>query len=85
LPAPHFAEQLGDNALPSWITDAVSSVLASFGRASRRRSSRCRRSLDPTLVERQTEGQITKLKLVLRQMYGRGKLELLRARFFGPA
>ncbi len=31
----------------------------------------------------QTEGQITKLKLVKRQMYGRGKIDLLRARFVG--
>jgi transposase len=28
----------------------------------------------------QTEGQNTKLKLVKRQMYGRAKLDLLRAR-----
>ncbi len=28
----------------------------------------------------QTEGQITKLKLVKRQMYGRANLDLLRAR-----
>jgi len=28
----------------------------------------------------QTEGQITKLKLIKRQMYGRGKLDLLEAR-----
>jgi transposase len=32
----------------------------------------------------QTEGQITKLKLVKRQMYGRGKLDLLRARLVVP-
>ena len=32
----------------------------------------------------QTEGQITKLKLVKRQMYGRGKLDLLEARVIGP-
>lgn len=31
----------------------------------------------------QTEGQITKLKLVKRQMYGRGKIDLLRARVIG--
>jgi transposase len=31
----------------------------------------------------QTEGQITKLKLMKRQMYGRGKLDLLRARVIG--
>lgn len=33
----------------------------------------------------QTEGQITKPKLVKRQMYGRGKLDLLEARLVGPA
>ena len=33
----------------------------------------------------QTEGQITKLKLVKRQMYGRGKLDLLQARLTGAA
>jgi hypothetical protein len=33
----------------------------------------------------QTEGQITKLKLVKRQMYGRAKLDLLKARLIaGP-
>ena len=31
----------------------------------------------------QTEGQITKLKLVKRQMYGRGKRDLLQARVIG--
>jgi transposase len=31
----------------------------------------------------QTEGQITKLKLAKRQMYGRAKLDLLQARLIG--
>lgn len=31
----------------------------------------------------QTEGQIAKLKLIKRQMYGRGKLDLLEARIVG--
>jgi transposase len=31
----------------------------------------------------QTEGQITKLKLIKRQMYGRAKLDLLEARLVG--
>jgi transposase len=31
----------------------------------------------------QVEGQITKLKLVKRQMYGRPKLDLLKARLIG--
>jgi hypothetical protein len=33
----------------------------------------------------QTKGQITKLKLVKRQMYGRAKLDLLEARLVGAA
>jgi transposase len=33
----------------------------------------------------QTEGQITKLKLVKRQMYGRGNLDLFQARLLGRA
>jgi transposase len=33
----------------------------------------------------QTEGQITKLKLVKRQMYGRAKIDLLEARVIGAA
>ena len=33
----------------------------------------------------QTEGQITRLKLVKRQMYGRGNLDLLQARLVGAA
>ena len=31
----------------------------------------------------QTEGQITRLKLVRRQMYGRGNIDLLQARLIG--
>ena len=38
-----------------------------------------------SLVERQTEGQINKLKLVKRHMYGRGKLDLLQARAIDSA
>jgi transposase len=33
----------------------------------------------------QVEGQITKLKLVKRQMYGRVKIDLLQARLIGVA
>ena len=31
----------------------------------------------------QTEGQLTKLKLVKRQMYGRRKIDMLQARVIG--
>jgi transposase len=33
----------------------------------------------------QVEGQITKLKLIKRQMYGRAKLDLLKARLLHAA
>jgi transposase len=33
----------------------------------------------------QTEGQINKLKLVKRQMYGRAKIDLLQARLIGAS
>ena len=33
----------------------------------------------------QTEGQVTRLKLVKRQMYGRAKIDLLQARLLGAA
>jgi transposase len=35
------------------------------------------------MLEVYTEDQITKLKLVKRQMYGRAKLDLLQARLIG--
>ncbi len=34
------------------------------------------------MVNGQTEGQINKLKLFKRQMYGRAKFDLLRARLY---
>ena len=40
-------------------------------------------ALDEPWSNGQTEGQITKLKLVKRQMYGRARLDLLRARLLG--
>jgi len=50
---------------------------------------RLRRSHPAAIVEPwsngQTEGQVTRLKLVKRQMYGRGKVDLLRARMVQPA
>jgi transposase len=33
----------------------------------------------------QTEGQVNKLKMVKRQMYGRAKIDLLEARLIGAA
>lgn len=71
--------------LPALIGDLVASILASFGKG----IAADRAAVTAALVEPwsngQTEGQITKLKLVKRQMYGRAKLDLLRARLTASA
>jgi transposase len=72
--------------LGPWMADAGTSLLASFAPP---RIGRDRAAIRAAIVEPwsngQTEGQITKLKLVKRQMYGRGKLDLLQARLVGAA
>ncbi len=73
------------DALPSWITDAAGSVLASFGKGIVADQAAVAAALTQPWSNGQTEGQITRLKLVKRQMYGRGKLDLLRARLIAPA
>src|SRR6266852_1550317 len=72
-------------ALPAWITDAAGSVLASFGKGIVADRGAVAAAMTQPWSNGQTEGQITKLKLVKRQMYGRGKLDLLRARLIAPA
>ena len=71
--------------LSALIGDLVASILASFGKG----IAADRAAVTAALVEPwsngQTEGQITKLKLVKRQMYGRAKLDLLRARLTASA
>ena len=72
-------------ALPAWITDAAGSVLASFGKGIVADRGAVGEAMTQPWSNGQTEGQITKLKLVKRQMYGRAKLDLLRARLLAPA
>jgi len=73
------------DALPAWITDAAGSVLASFGKGIVADQAAVVAALTQPWSNGQTEGQITRLKLVKRQMYGRAKLDLLRARLIVPA
>lgn len=72
-------------ALPAWITEATDSMLASFGRGIVDDQAAVRAALAEPWSNGVTEGNVTKLKLVRRQMYGRGKLDLLRARLVAPA
>jgi transposase len=73
------------DALPTWIADAAGSVLASFGKGIVADRAAVTAAMTQPWSNGQTEGQITKLKLVKRQMYGRAKLDLLRARLVAPA
>ena len=62
---------------PEW---AGGSLIASFARGLARDRAAVHAAIDTAWSNAQAEGQITKLKLVKRQMYGRGKLDLLQAR-----
>jgi transposase len=66
--------------LEAWITEAASSLLASFVSGIVSDQAAVQAALKEPWSNGQTEGQNTKLKLIKRQMYGRAKLDLLRAR-----
>ncbi len=63
--------------LNPWIECGRASLVASFANGVDRDIAAVRAATVSSWSNRQTEGQITKLKLVKRQMYGRGKLDLL--------
>jgi transposase len=71
--------------LRSWLQDVASSLLASFASGLQADERAVAAALDEPWSNGQTEGHITKLKLTKRQMYGRAKLDLLRARLLGAA
>ncbi|TCK19807.1 transposase [Ancylobacter aquaticus] len=68
-----------------WLERASSSLVAAFARGVRKDQSAVAAAITSPWSNGQAEGQITKLKLVKRQMYGRGKLDLLEARLVAPA
>lgn len=69
--------------LSSWIERARASLVASFARGVTNDEAAVRAAITLPSSNGQTEGQITRLKLVRRQMYGRGKIDLLQARLIG--
>ena len=71
--------------LDGWIADATKSLLASFAAGIRKASSAVMAAIASPWSNGQTEGQIAKLKLVKRQMYGRAKIDLLEARLLSTA
>jgi transposase len=68
-----------------WITRASSSLVSSFASGVMKDEAAVRNAIVSPWSNGQTEGQITKLKLVKRQMYGRAKIDLLQARLIGAA
>jgi len=72
-------------ALAPWVAETEGSLLGAFGRGIKADLAAVRAALSEPWSNGQTEGQINKLKLVKRQMYGRAGLDLLRARLIMPA
>ena len=70
--------------LEPWLQRARTSLVASFANGIIKDQAAVAAAIASPWSNGQTEGQITKLKLVKRQMYGRGKLDLLQARVIGP-
>ncbi len=72
-----------EKELDPWIDRAKGSLVASFANGVIKDRAAVRAAISSSWSNGQTEGQITKLKLVKRQMYGRAKLDLLEARLIG--
>ena len=72
-----------EEALTPWIERARASNVASFASGVAKDEAAVRAAIMLPWSNGQTEGQITRLKLVRRQMYGRGKIDLLQARLIG--
>jgi transposase len=79
----HMLRTRDTAALTTWVTDSETSLLASFCKGIRADLAAVTAPPTQPWSNGQTEGQIIKLKLVKRQMYGRARLDLLRARLVG--
>jgi transposase len=69
--------------LTPWIERARASLVASFANGVVKDEAAVRAAMTSPWSNGQTEGQITRLKFVKRQMYGRGKIDLLQTRLIG--
>jgi transposase len=72
-----------DADLDGWIAAARSNLLASFGAGITKDLAAVHAAITEPWSNGQTEGQITWLKLIKRQMYGRAKIDLIQARLVG--
>ena len=78
-----MVRQKREGALEEWLERARTGLIASFANSLARDHAAVKAAMATVWSNAQAEGQITKLKLVKRQMYGRGKLDLLEARVVG--
>ena len=69
--------------LDPWIERAKTSLVAALANGVTKDKTAVSAALSSAWSNGQAEGHICKLKLVKRQMYGRGKLDLLQARVIG--
>ena len=69
--------------LDAWLNRAAGSLIAAFANGIIKDREAVQAAISSAWSNGQTEGQICKLKLVKRQMYGRGKIDLLEARVIG--
>lgn len=73
----------GSRKLDPWPEGAKASLVGSFANGVQKDIAAVRNAIISPWSNRQTEGQITKLKLIKRQMDGRAKIDLLQARLVG--
>ena len=69
--------------LDAWLGRAARSLIAAFANGLTKDKDAVQAAIASAWSNGQTEGQICKLKLVKRQMYARGKIDLLEARVIG--
>jgi transposase len=82
-----MVKQRQPEALDAWLSDALRSEvpqLIQFAKGVQQDYAAVKAALEFPWSSGQTEGQITRLKLIKRQMYGRAKFDLLRLRVLHP-
>jgi transposase len=77
-------DQVAD-AFDGWLREAEISALAPFAAGLRRDEDAVRAALTEPWSNGQVEGQVNRLKVIKREMYGRAGFDLLRCRVLGHA
>lgn len=83
----HMVKTRAATALNSWLIESEQSgvySLHTFALGLRQDVAAVRAALETPWSNGQTEGQVNRLKLIKRQMYGRAKFDLLRLRVIHP-